>query len=104
MEPKQWSQNELRASVIAYLDMLSLETQGKKFVKAVIIRELQTSSLSKRTRGSIEKRFQNISSVLENIGRPWVKGYKPLSHVGVNVWKEILYIINECEAIDTENR
>lgn len=73
--------------------MRDLEISGKKFVKAEIIRGLIAGSLKNRSKGSIEKRFQNISSVYQHRGEAWVKGYKPLSHVGTNVLREIIDII-----------
>jgi hypothetical protein len=33
--------------------------------------------LTKRSRGSIEFRHQNISAVLDRLGYPWIRGYKP---------------------------
>jgi len=95
MAHEKWSRSELKASVVAYLEMLDLEERGQKFVKIEIIRKLQSTSLKGRTKGSVEKRFQNISSVLENRGKKWVRGYKPLSHVGKNVWQEIIDILDE---------
>jgi hypothetical protein len=45
-------------------------------VKAVRNAALQT--LIGRTRGSIERKHQNISAVLRQLGMPWIIGYKPL--------------------------
>lgn len=95
MAHEKWSKEELRASVLAYLDMLEMERRGERFVKIEVIRKLQATSLKDRTKGSVEKRFQNISSVLENQGKKWLTGYKPLSHVGKNVWNDIIDILNE---------
>jgi len=65
MEYTGWSKHELEASVMAYLDMLKMHLRGHKFVKIEVIRSLQSGSLKKRSRGSIEKRFQNISKKIE---------------------------------------
>ncbi|MBL81945.1 MAG: hypothetical protein CMM80_05290 [Rhodospirillaceae bacterium] len=93
MSFQKWSPDELKEAVKAYNQMRDLEISGKKFVKAEIIRGLIAGSLKNRSKGSIEKRFQNISSVYQHRGEAWVKGYKPLSHVGTNVLREIIDII-----------
>ena len=100
MEHTVWSKHELEASVIAYLDMLKMHLRSQKFVKIEVIRSLQSGSLKKRSRGSIEKRFQNISSVLDSRGKIWLQGYKPLSHVGKNVWADLLDILTLNGAFD----
>ena len=33
-----------------------------------------------RKPGSIERKLQNVSAVLDEIGIPWIQGYKPLAH------------------------
>ena len=98
MAPEAWSRDELKASVVAYLDMLKMHQRGQKFVKIEVIRALQSGTLKNRSRGSIEKRFQNISSVLDNRGIIWLHGYKPLSHVGKNVWADLLDILEANDA------
>jgi hypothetical protein len=34
----------------------------------------------RRSEGSIERKLQNISAVLDVLGAPWINGYKPLAH------------------------
>ena len=103
MRSTNWSENELRESVKAYIEMLKLENSNVRYNKAAIIRGLMSSHLKERTRGSIERRFSNISSVLNDMGRPWVKGYKPASHVGENVKAHLIQFILELdENIDTD--
>lgn len=95
MARNEWSSEELRASVLAYLKMLDLEKLGEKFTKRRIVDQLTSGALSSRTRGSVEHRFQNISSVMKEMGLPWVNGYKPLSHVGTNIHKRIKEIVEK---------
>lgn len=90
-----WSREELKSSVQAYMGMLANELDKTPYVKAELLRKLMSGSLKGRTKGSIESRFQNISSVLNDMGRPWVNGYKPFSHVGENVKLQIIELINE---------
>ncbi len=59
--------------------MLSKELSGLAFSKAEHNRGL-LQLLPKRTRGSIERKHQNISAVLLEIGDPYVDGYKPLGN------------------------
>lgn len=76
----EWNASELAAAVEAYLQMLSLEQMGEKYNKAAVQRMLIANRLKGRT--SAEHRMQNISYVLESMGRARIKGYKPLSNVG----------------------
>ena len=59
--------------------MLSKELRGVAFNKAEHNRGLQ-QLLPKRTRGSVERKHQNISAVLLELGYPYIDGYKPLGN------------------------
>ena len=72
-----WSRLEVEAAVADYLDMLALELRGEPFNKAEHNRNL-ARVLNGRTRGSIERKHQNISAVLIELGYPYIDGYKPL--------------------------
>jgi hypothetical protein len=72
-----WSKLEVEAAVADYLDMLALELRGEPFNKAEHNRNL-ARVLNGRTRGSIERKHQNISAVLIELGYPYIDGYKPL--------------------------
>ena len=72
-----WSKLEVEAAVADYLDMLALELRGEPFNKAEHNRNL-AQVLNGRTRGSIERKHQNISAVLIELGYPYIDGYKPL--------------------------
>jgi hypothetical protein len=72
-----WSKLEVEAAVADYLDMLALELRGELFNKAEHNRNL-AQVLNGRTRGSIERKHQNISAVLIELGYPYIDGYKPL--------------------------
>ncbi|MCU1748367.1 HNH endonuclease signature motif containing protein [Pseudomonas sp. 6D_7.1_Bac1] len=80
-----WSDSEIKAAVDAYLKMLDLEQSDQKFNKALENRLLRQGALASRTKGSVEFRMQNISTVLEQMGRARIKGYKPAKNVGANV-------------------
>lgn len=70
-----WQNWELDIIVADYFAMLQSDLAGLPYVKAVHRRQLQ--SVIKRSEGSIEFKYQNISAVLDQLGSPWVFGYKP---------------------------
>jgi hypothetical protein len=70
-----WSDQENDLAIDAYLEMLKAELDGRSFVKRQYIRSVTAST--GRTRGSVEFKFANISAVLQDLGMPWVDGYKP---------------------------
>lgn len=73
-----WSDWEVDAIVADYFAMLSDEISGLSFNKSERRRALQ--NLTGREPGSIERKHQNISAVLERLGLPFIRGYKPLAH------------------------
>ncbi|MFG0762833.1 hypothetical protein [Aeromonas media] len=77
---KTWTEEELRATVAAYLDMHSKALDGIPFVKKHYYAELATRFA--RSEKSFEYRMQNISYVCVLMGRAWVSGLKPAKHVG----------------------
>lgn len=90
-----WSVIEIRAAVDAYLKMLTLELNGQTFVKAHENLALREKTLLTRTKGSVEFRMQNISTVLMNMDRDFIKGYKPARNVGSKVEQEIRAVLIE---------
>ena len=72
-----WSQAEVEAIVSDYLDMLAAELGGLPYSKSAHRRRL-ARLLAGRSDGSIERKHQNISAVLINLGCPYISGYKPL--------------------------
>lgn len=82
-----WSDDELRASVVAYLDMQKKVRDGIPFVKTEIYNAL--SDRFARTPKSFEFRMQNISYVLSLMGREWISGLKPAKNVGAKVAERI---------------
>ncbi len=72
---KPWSDDELDAIVADYFSMLRAELSRQQYVKshhsAVLMQQIG------RTHRSVEFKHQNISAVLEELGMPWIIGYKP---------------------------
>ena len=75
-----WTRLEVEATVSDYFSMLEKELQDEPYNKSRHRRALQPL-LNDRSHGAIERKHQNISSVLIEVGFPWIPGYKPLSNV-----------------------
>jgi hypothetical protein len=73
-----WTDAEIDLIVADYFDMLALDLSGRSYVKAH--RNAALHEMTGRTRGSIERKHQNISAVCVKLGMPWIVGYKPLSN------------------------
>jgi 5-methylcytosine-specific restriction protein A len=90
-----WTEEELKAAVEAYVQMHSDETNGVPTVKKKIYSEL--ADRFGRTEKSFEYRMQNISYVYSLMGRTWVSGLKPAKNVGANNAAVIERLISEFE-------
>ena len=97
-ERADWSDDELRASVVAYRKMQELQRQGERRFKTQMYRDLATEF--GRTDKAFEFRMQNISSVLAILGRDWLPGLKPAAHVGPNVAAKLEKLINELDGFE----
>ena len=75
-----WSRQEVETTVRDYFDMLASELRGEPFNKAAGNRALR-ARLDDRTHGAVERKHQNISAVLIELGFPYINGYKPLSNI-----------------------
>ncbi len=80
MQFSDWSRQEVEATVRDYLDMLASELRGEPFNKAAHNEALR-ARLDGRTRGAVERKHQNISAVLIELGFPYINGYKPLVNI-----------------------
>ncbi|HLW69401.1 MAG TPA: DUF3883 domain-containing protein [Candidatus Binataceae bacterium] len=70
-----WHDDELDAIVADYFDMLAAELSGQPYVKSSHNQALMARI--GRTHRSVEFKHQNISAVLDELGMPWIPGYKP---------------------------
>ena len=73
-----WTAEQNSIVVEAYFEMLLQEQDGTRYVKAEYNRNVQ--SRTGKTRGSVGRKFQNISFLLQEMGHPTITGYKPLSN------------------------
>lgn len=90
-----WTEDELRASVAAYLEMQSYERSGHKFSKSRYYESL--SKQFGRGPSAYEYRMQNISYVMSLMGRDWLVGLRPAKNVGSRVAGMIETMIAELE-------
>lgn len=72
---RPWDDAELDAIVADYFAMLSAELAGQAYVKSHHSKALMEQI--GRTHRSVEFKHQNISAVLDELGMPWIGGYKP---------------------------
>jgi predicted HNH restriction endonuclease len=86
---KNWSKEEINASVDAYFGIFRRVKLQEKFVMAKVLRGLIDASLPRRNEGSVEQRMSNISAVLIENGMPWCEKFKPRKNVGTKV-KEVI--------------
>ena len=82
-----WNDDELDAIVADYFSMLRAELSRQPYIKshhsAVLIKQIG------RTQGSVEFKHQNISAVLEEMGLPWILGYKPMRNYQASIFGAI---------------
>jgi hypothetical protein len=72
-----WAPEEVEATVADYLHMLTLDLAGQRYSKADHRRRL-LRLLNDRSEGAVERKHQNISAILIELGYPYIPGYKPL--------------------------
>jgi len=84
---RPWNDDELDAIVADYFSMLRAELSRQPYVKshhsAVLMAQIG------RTHRSVEFKHQNISAVLEEMGLPWILGYKPKRNYQASIFGAI---------------
>lgn len=74
-----WTRLEVEAAVATYFEMLTKELGSESFNKTTY-RKALSRQLNARSDGSIERKHQNISAIMIEIGQPYISGYKPLGN------------------------
>jgi hypothetical protein len=77
-EGADWTADEVAILLGDYFLMLADELAGRSYSKAEHNRGVV--ALISRSRSSVEFKHQNVSAVLDEIGLPWIQGYKPRAH------------------------
>ncbi len=94
LSDRAWSDQELRACVQAYYRLWQAEQRGEQLNKSALRRDTLSLDLLGRVKGSYEFRMQNISSLLSELGLPFVRGYLPRKNIG-KAKNRLIAIINE---------
>lgn len=90
-----WTQDEIKAFVVTYLEIQKKQGEGEEFTK-----KSNYQTLADRfglTIKTVEQRMQNISYVLSLHGRDWTNGLNPANNVDPNVAAEIESTLAEVE-------
>lgn len=88
---EDWSHEEVEAAVSAYRGMLLQELEGIPFNKAENNRAVQAQT--RRNKGSVEFKHQNISAILNQLGLPYIEGYKPRGNYQALLERVVLDVI-----------
>lgn len=94
-----WSDIEVKIIIADYFSMLNDETAGLPVNKTDHRKKIQ-SLLNNRSEGAIEFKHQNISAVLKEFGRPWIVGYKPLSHYQATMEEKVNSYIKQNQSLE----
>lgn len=94
-----WSDDEIRATVHDYLQMLRFQLSGQKYNKTAHRNALLTK-LNGRTPGAVEKKHQNISAVLSELGYMSINGYKGLVNYQNRLFEIVAEIAERDRALD----
>ncbi|MFJ5449509.1 HNH endonuclease [Pectobacterium carotovorum] len=92
-----WSDEELKASVEAYVEMKQFHQSGLTFTKKTYYESL--AARFPRTAKSFEFRMQNISFVYQEMGRDWLPGLTPATNVGAKIFPRLKQFIDEIDPI-----
>lgn len=88
-----WSDEELKASVEAYVEMQHNERTGQLIVKKQYYKKLV--EMFGRSEQAFEHRMQNISYVLSLMGRRWMTGLKPEKNIEPLVAAQIEQLLEQ---------
>jgi len=96
---EDWTDAEVNATVEDYFDMLRSEARQDPYNKSEHNTALR-SILSSRTKSSVELKHQNISAVLNDLGMPYISGYKPRGNSQLLLRKAVQeYVLRESGAV-----
>ncbi|AUZ47754.1 HNH endonuclease [Pseudomonas orientalis] len=98
-----WSDEELEASVDAYLKMLKLEDAGQPYKKSVEHELLRSGALSARSSASVDYRMRNISAVFETLNQKPIAGYTAANNVGSRIVSRIVRILAQRGVVESQD-
>lgn len=98
-----WTREEVAAAVASYMQMLTLHLTGQRHDKTSFRKRLLTQ-LRGRSKGAIEKKHQNISAALLDLGCMFLPGYAPLTNYQSILLDEVAAYLARDSAFDAAAR
>jgi len=96
---ESWARAEVEATVADYLQMLTMELAGQRYSKTDYRRKL-LRLLNGRSEGAIERKHQNISAILIELGCPYISGYKPLRNYQALLYEVVIDRLKDNDLFD----
>ena len=90
-----WTPEHVDQLLALYFAFLANQQTGTAYQKAASVREL--AAKQGRSKGSVEAKMMNVSAVLDQQGREWVQGYKPLSNFNGALQQQVMDYIAKGE-------
>lgn len=98
---EDWSGIELDAIIADYFAMLADELAQRPYVKAH--HRLVLMQTTGRSAASVEFKHRNISAVLQELGLPWIWGYKPAPNYQEALFEAVdRYLSGHREIVDQQ--
>ncbi|MEO8360405.1 MAG: DUF3883 domain-containing protein [Vicinamibacteria bacterium] len=97
---ESWSNEEVEATVADYFAMLDKEIRSVPYSKTVHRRGL-LNLLDGRSDGAVERKHQNISAILIELGFVYISGYKPLSNYQQKLYDVVSDRLTQSHALKT---
>lgn len=90
----EWTEHEVELTLQTYFEMLEAELKEEDYTKAEYRRDLK-EDLDDRSESAIEYKFQNVSAALDDLGYPFIEGYKPASNYQSLVKEKLVEHLDE---------
>lgn len=91
---EDWSEREVDVTLAAYFEMLDLEGRQIPYNKSERNAELRRL-LSGRSKAAVELKHQNISAILNDLGLPFINGYKPRGNAQLLLRKAVQQFVQK---------
>ena len=95
---QDWTAGEVKATVRDYFEMLRKESAGLTYSKSEHNEHLRAQLIT-RSKASIELKHQNISAVLDQLGLPYIRGYKPRSNLQELLRQTVVAYVRQHETV-----
>jgi hypothetical protein len=89
-----WTDAEIDATVREYFTMMEMVESGERFVKTHVYKALERE-FPERSWKAFERKFCNISAVLDEMGRDWIPGLKPMKNYQSRLRDRVRFFLGE---------